>query len=105
MRTLAPAPAGRAAHGVPPAADAPVRDGRRPVCPRESLLIELVVLGVGEADEGQVVARERLRGREVLGGGLVLHLEGGGRTFTEVVFNILPFHILPSKFGFEDQFN
>ena len=79
---MAPAPAGRAAHGVPAAPDAPVRDGRRPVCPvcrrgRRGCRHQLIVLGVGEADEGEVVARERLRGREVLGGGLVLDLEKG----------------------------
>ena len=79
-RTLAPAPAGRAAHGVPAAPDAPVRDGRRPVCPvcRRGGRHQLIVLGVGEPDEGEVVARERLRGREVLGGRLVLDLEKGG---------------------------
>ena len=78
--TLAPAPAGRAAHGVPAAPDAPVRDGRRPVCRRRRRggRHQLIVLGVGKADEGQVVAGERLRGREVLGGGLVLDLEKGG---------------------------
>ena len=75
---MAATPAGRTAHGVPPAPDAPVWDGRRPVCRRRGGCHQLIVLGVGEADEGQVVAGERLRGREILRGGLVLDLEGEG---------------------------
>ena len=53
----------------------PVRNGRRPVgCGRRRRGHQLVVLGVGEADERQMVAGERPRRREVLRGRLVLHL-------------------------------
>ena len=52
----------------------PVRNGRRPVGCGRLRGHQLVVLGVGEADERQMVAGERPRRREVLRGRLVLHL-------------------------------